>query len=244
MKRFNPASRFFLMAALLLVLVGAAHGEERFRRWGVGYGHWSQTSPAGSPYYSYPVANGFGLRYRISETWAVTVNGQFGQTVEEGDYDGGIWSWDDVHDSDESDYRILGLELSRHFHVLPKLSLNPAIRMIHYYAFSINDGNELREWDDGDWNLSEWKSTYHSDVLHLGFGLRPTYSPHPRLSIESGFFLDYWKSHARGTAWRRDEDETGAVELNEGANVVNKSGWKFTNVNPSLSMGLTLYFYF
>ncbi len=242
MMQFNPASRLFLMATLLLVLVGAAHGEERFRRWGVGYGHWAQTSSTGSSY-SFET-NGFGLRYRISETWAVTVNGQFGNTVEEGDYDGGWWSSGEAVTSYESDYRVLGLELSRIIDVVPKLSINPAIRMIHRYSFSTSDSSELLEWDHGHWNLRERKVTNRSDVLHVGLGLRPTYSPHPRLSIESGFFLDYWKVHSRRTEWRRDEDDAGVVELEEKANVEKRNGWKFTNVNPSLSMGLTLYFYF
>ncbi len=242
MRQFNPVSRLFLMATLLLVLIGPARGEERFRRWGVGYGRWAQTSATGSSYGS--DQNGFGLRYRISETWAVTVNGQFGQTVVERDIDDGFWFYGEATDSDESDYRILGLELSRSIHVLPKLSLNPTIRMIHRYSFSINEVNELREWDHGDWNLIESRTTARSDALHLGFGLRPVYSPHPRLSIESGFFLDYWKSHYRRTEWRREEDETEAVEVDRGTDVRKRSGWKFSEVNPSLAMSLTLYFYF
>jgi hypothetical protein len=242
MRRFKLTSRFFLVAILLMVLSGVARGEEQFRRWGVGYGRWAQTSAYGSSYYS--EKNGFGLRCRLTEDWAVTVNGQFGQTVEEGDYEDTWWFGSPYQESQESDFRTLGLEVSRRIQILPKLLLRPAIRMIHHYSYSISESARLWEHDHGDWDLTERRSTSHSDVLHVGFGFRPELFLHPRLSIETGFFLDYWKSHSRSVAWEREEDETGEVELDEGESVVHRSGWKFTGVNPSLSMSLTLYFYF
>lgn len=227
-----------LLLAIGLALASAAAADEGpFRRWGVGWGDW-----LGSDYGS----RGVSLRYRLTSGWSLTASGIFSQSSSL-DHD-----WGNPYSYDfEGEYQVkpvsrsVGLECARGFALHQRLRIAPVLRFAHSYGRSVRENEELAvDPGNNDWVHVDSRSRSRSETQRFGIGLRPQCILHPRVSVESGIFLDYTRSHYRSEAWGREEWDDGTIEEAESHTTSEASGWSWSVPTPSVSMGLLLFFYF
>jgi hypothetical protein len=227
----------------IFMLIGATAGKAAAdgapcRRWGLGWGDW--------------IGNDYGsnvrilsARYRVTPAWSLTVGGSFSIGSEAGDDHSDYWGLDDEVSEEDRKGRSFSLEASRSFEVYPRLRLGPALRFAHNYVKSEGAGRSLTTYPpSNDWRLTEWRGSWREETYRLGIGLRPEFRFHPRLSVESGVFLEYSRSHYKDSDWDRTEESDGSVDEDTSRVNTSREGWSWNLPTPSLAMGLILFFYF
>jgi hypothetical protein len=213
------------------------------RHWGLGWGD------ASLPY---DVALRLlpGLRYRTADDWQFTLSASFDTDDEESarlENEDDDYSYDEYGELTEYDYvaRTVALNCSRQFRLHPRLSLGPVLRAGHSYARSERtDARRYIEADPFDWTLYDDEATTRREVYWIGLGLRPQFWPHSRASVEAGLYLDYQHGQRRTVSENRREAFEEDLETERSRESWTDNGWHINTLTPSVSMGLTLFFYF
>jgi len=239
------ARRGLLLIVIMAMAATAIAGtdEASFRRWGIGWGDASLPSDAALRILP-------GLRWRTPAGWQLTLSASFTTDDDESaltQTDDGEYSNDQSGELDEYDYRgrVVSLDCSRQFQLHPRLSLGPVLRAGHSYSRSERTESRLYvDSDPFDWTKYDDESIARGEVYWLGLGLRPQFWPHPRASVEAGLYLDYQHGQRRTIREGRREDSEGDIDKESSRQSWTDQGWRFNTLTPSVSMGLTLFFYF
>src|SRR3972149_5941691 len=95
----HARQRSLLLAILIVLAAGSAAAADAapFRRWGLGWGNWSQD---GIDYYG---GNGPGIRYRTPGGWTFTAAGYFSTDEIESHRQRDYWWYDDSEEVAHSD---------------------------------------------------------------------------------------------------------------------------------------------
>ncbi|MBM4117062.1 hypothetical protein FJ251_04850 [bacterium] len=234
-----------LLLAIGLALASAAAADEAppFRRWGLGWGELLSVDD-----YSY--LRGVGLRYRLASGWSFTATGSFATASSSGYYldeNPDYYTFDQGETVTSSDpvSRSFGFSCARGFALHPRLGLAPVLRIVHSYSRRVEERENLDlETDGNDWEYDVSRSQKRGETLRLGVGLRPQIQLHSRVSVESQVFFDYYRSHSREQDWHRGETSEGESGERTSRGTRKESGWYWSVPTPSVTMGLTLFFYF
>lgn len=238
----SSARRGLLLGILITIMPAAGNAaaeDAPCRRWGLGWGDWTLPVFAGD-------SRGPALRHRTPSGWTFTVYGSLATDNDESGEQGqnSYSEYGEIREA-EGLTRVVGCELGRHYRLHERFSLGPALRLGHGYERSESRRESLQVYDDPfDWRRSVQTRRDRSEAYWFGLGLRPQLWLHSRVSVETGLFLDYWRTHERDESWTRENDLDGDSAEYGGTNTWKGDGWRFSFASPSVSMGLTLFFYF